>query len=94
VRRSQLGVPIRRQHPIGPYIVDFYCPAARLVIELDGPHHREVDAQRHHDARRDEVLALRGIHVTRVDNADVLHRRPEVVACIALLVRERSAQRT
>jgi very-short-patch-repair endonuclease len=94
VRRSQLGVPIRRQHPIGPYIVDFYCPAARLVIELDGPHHREDDAQRRHGARRDEALALRGIHVTRVHNADVLHRRPEVVACIALLLRERSAQRT
>ena len=37
LKHSQLGLKFRRQHSIGGYIVDFYCPAKRLVIEIDGP---------------------------------------------------------
>ncbi len=39
-KRQLAGVRVRRQHPIGPYVVDFTCAKARLVIELDGPVHR------------------------------------------------------
>ncbi|MEO8926182.1 MAG: endonuclease domain-containing protein [Caulobacteraceae bacterium] len=42
----------RRQHPIGPFIADFYCAAARLVIEIDGAGHGD-EVQRDHDERRD-----------------------------------------
>src|SRR5580704_15769706 len=55
VRLRQLrgeGPTFRRQHPIGPYIADFYCASARLVVEVDGAGHT-VDAQIAHDARRD-----------------------------------------
>ena len=52
----------RRQTPIGPYIVDFYCPAARLVIELDGPTHQE---QGFYDERRTEYLQRGGLRVLR-----------------------------
>ena len=45
------GLRFRRQHPIGPYILDFYCPSARLAIEVDGFAHDTV-AEAHRDARR------------------------------------------
>lgn len=59
----------RRQHPIGPYIVDFCCPAYRLVIEVDGGHHAtQVPA----DARRTEFLVHRGYRVLRFWDNDVM----------------------
>lgn len=63
LRRNRTGRHFRRQHPLGPYILDFYCASARLCVELDGPVHGErVD---HHDARRDAWLAARGIRTLR-----------------------------
>ena len=68
LRDRQMGVKFRRQHPIGPYIVDFCCPERRLVVELDGGHHAR---QREHDARRTEFLAANGYHLLRFWNVDV-----------------------
>ena len=52
LRKLRLGgLRFRRQHPIGPYILDFYCPSARLAIEVDGFAHDTV-AEAHRDARR------------------------------------------
>jgi len=49
LRRGKLkGLQFRRQHPIGPYILDFYCSAARLAIEIDGASHSS-DVQAKHD---------------------------------------------
>ena len=70
VRRP--GQPrFRRQHPIGPYIADFYCAAARLVIEIDGMGHGDA-AQIIHDEKRDAYMAARGYRVLRCAAADVL----------------------
>lgn len=69
----------RRQHPIGPYIVDFCCPAYRLVVELDGGHHAgQVPA----DARRTEFLVHRGYRVLRFWDHDVLGNREAVLQAI------------
>jgi very-short-patch-repair endonuclease len=65
------GLRIRRQHPIGPYILDFYCPAARLAIEVDGFAHDTTIGVRH-DERRRAWLSQRGITVLRVRAEDVL----------------------
>ncbi len=62
---------IRRQTPIGRYIVDFVSHAARLVIELDGPSHEEPDANLR-DAERTLWLNSQGYRVLRFPNADVL----------------------
>lgn len=71
------GLCFRRQQPIGPYVVDFYCAAARLVIELDGDQHGG-DEQVAYDRLRSEWLSARGYRVLRFPNGDVL-RNPQIV---------------
>ncbi len=61
----------RRQHPIGLYVLDFYCAKARFAVEIDGRSH-ELDGRPQHDARRDAWLEARGITVMRIAAADVL----------------------
>jgi very-short-patch-repair endonuclease len=70
VRNQQLGVKIRRQHPIGHFIADFYCASARLVIEIDGDSHAEPD-QAEYDSARTRWLEVRGYRVIRFHNNDV-----------------------
>src|SRR5690349_7992627 len=67
-RRLVAGLKFRRQHVIAGYIVDFYCPALRLVIEVDGGVH---DAQRERDAQRTVYLAQLGVSIIRIPNARV-----------------------
>ena len=69
--RKLAGARFRRQHPIGPYILDFYCEAAGLAVEVDGQGHEHPD-QMAHDARRMAWLNLRGVAVYRVAARDVL----------------------
>ncbi|HET9687571.1 MAG TPA: endonuclease domain-containing protein [Pseudolabrys sp.] len=72
LRRNQInGLSFRRQHPIGRYILDFYCPALKLAIELDGGQHATV-AQARLDHTRTRWIALRGIRVFRFWNNDIL----------------------
>jgi len=61
------GWKFRRQYPIGRYITDFACPAARLIIEADGGQHSEID----YDARRDAWLTTQGWRVIRFWNTDI-----------------------
>ena len=63
--RSEDRPTFRRQHPIGSIIVDFYCPAARLAVEVDGATHWD-DAEQAKDAARDRWLSLQGIEVLRI----------------------------
>ncbi|HEV2185744.1 MAG TPA: endonuclease domain-containing protein [Stellaceae bacterium] len=65
------GLRFRRQHPVGPYILDFYCPSAHLAIEVDGSAH-DTASQVQHDERRVAWLGKRGIKVLRVLARDVL----------------------
>ena len=65
------GLAFRRQAPMGQYVIDFVCHAARLVVELDGETH-DFEARQHHDAVRDAWLASRGYHVLRFTNEQVL----------------------
>ena len=83
LRDRRLGVKFRRQHPIGPYIVDFLSLEAALVIELDGSQH-----QPHRDADRTRFLERRGHRVLRFWNHDLLVRTEtvleQILATIAL----------
>ena len=71
LRRGQFGGhKFRRQHPVGPYIVDFACLRAKLIIELNGGHHSELE---HADRQRDANLEELGFNVLRIWNDDVRH---------------------
>jgi very-short-patch-repair endonuclease len=82
LRRKKLsGFRFRRQAPIGPYIADFFCPEARLVIELDGfPHTDEGQMQR--DSQRTIWLETHGCRVIRFWNMDVFKHPIEVTEAI------------
>lgn len=69
----------RRQHPAGPYFVDFYCAEARLVVEVDGSQHL-LDATC--DERRTHALDAAGLRVLRFWNDDVLARTGDVLEAI------------
>ena len=72
------GVKIRRQHPLGDWVLDFYCAAAKVAFEIDGVAHDMGDRPLR-DLRRDEALGALGIAVVRIAAVDVL-RSPEGVA--------------
>ena len=64
IRRDPIA-RFRKQHPLGPYILDFYCPAAKLAVELDGGVHGNED-QQIHDAIRTHWLESQGVRVLRI----------------------------
>jgi very-short-patch-repair endonuclease len=85
LRCEQLdGFRFRRQFPIGPYIVDFVCFKARLIVEVDGGQHATNEAQ---DARRTEWLASQGFRVLRFWNTGVLGETDAVVQQVANAIR-------
>jgi poly(A) polymerase len=80
LRNSQLeGFRFRRQHAVGPYIADFYCAQARLVVEVDGPSH---DLTRDEDGLRSEYFNALGIGTLRFDNQQVLSDIQAVLSAI------------
>ena len=84
VRLRRAEVRVRRQHPIGSYTLDFYCPAAKLAIEVDGFAHDTGDRPQR-DERRDEWLALQGVRVLRVAAKEVLADPDEVADALLRL---------
>ncbi|MFQ5610590.1 MAG: endonuclease domain-containing protein [Anaerolineae bacterium] len=80
LRNKQLnGFKFRRQHPLGPFIADFYCPACRLVVEIDGDIH---DLQPERDAARTERFEQYGYRVIRFRNEQVLDDLEGVLTAI------------
>ena len=69
LRRSPGGVKFKRQYAVGLYVADFYCPAAKLVIEIDGLTH---DFSVERDERRDDYMRGLGLSVLRIPARDVL----------------------
>ena len=72
----------RRQHSVGPYILDFYCPSLRLGIELDGNVHDDVIVQEHDLEREKYLKEIAGIHVLRFENEEVTSNTEAVVEVI------------
>jgi very-short-patch-repair endonuclease len=79
LREFSTGLRFRRQHPVGPYIVDFACPGAKLAIEIDGGQHADEKAA---DAARTEVLMRHGYRVLRFWNNEVMDNLPGVLETI------------
>jgi very-short-patch-repair endonuclease len=73
------NIHFRRQHAIGPYIVDFCAPRRKLIIELDGGQHLD---QQEYDSERTAFLQSKGFKVFRFWNSDVLHNLESVLSVI------------
>ena len=81
LRNGQIaGLKFRRQHPIGPYVTDFYCHSAALVVEIDGMSHIERAEE---DQKRMAYLEQQGLKVLRVTNQDVMNDLDAVARGIA-----------
>lgn len=82
LRRKQiLNVTFYRQRPIGEYIVDFYAPSQKLVVEVDGAQHLEIEHAAS-DAERSAYLEALGLHVMRFDNRQILTETSAVLQMI------------
>ncbi|MDP2244466.1 endonuclease domain-containing protein [Pseudomonas sp.] len=80
LRNRQLGgFKFRRQYPLPPYVLDFYCAELGLAVELDGGQHFSDEAL-HKDAERSRYLERYGVRVLRFSNREVLAQMPEVLA--------------
>jgi len=76
------GFKFRRQHPVGPYVLDFFCAAARLDVEIDGYDHC-INGRPERDARRDQWLLDQGIRTLRIPAHDVMQSLDGVLAAIS-----------
>jgi very-short-patch-repair endonuclease len=87
VRGRRLGgFKFRREVPLGPYIADFVCPAARLVVEVDGDQHADAEA---YDAARTQFLETLGYSVIRIPTHEILHDIALVLDRVHLALEER-----
>jgi imidazole glycerol-phosphate synthase subunit HisF len=81
IKGSQLGCRFKSQYIMHGWIVDFYCPSYRLVIEVDGTHHNEPD-QLIKDNFRDKIMIQSGYRVMRFTNYDVYNNLDRVLNII------------
>jgi very-short-patch-repair endonuclease len=81
-----LGLKWRRQHPFGPYVLDFFCDARNLAVEIDGSGHLEDEAR---DEARSRWLAEQDVRVLRFWNHDVRLRMDAVLDAILEVANER-----
>jgi very-short-patch-repair endonuclease len=85
--RSPERPTFRRQHPFGSIILDFYCPSARLAVEVDGSTHWD-DAARAKDEARDRWLATQGVNVLRFNAGEIYQDLSRVTGVILLRAEE------
>lgn len=70
LKNSQTGFKFRRQHSIGGFIADFYCPSKKLIIEIDGSQHFTIEST-DYDTKRSKFFEGLGIRVIRFDNGEI-----------------------
>ena len=92
LRRGRLGIKFRRQHPIGRYVLDFYCAEVKLAVEVDGRGHEHPDQGRI-DQVRTAWLATQGVRVVRLAAEDVRVDLEGVMGYLRQVVDERRVDR-
>ncbi|WP_380784719.1 endonuclease domain-containing protein [Sphingomonas sp. R86521] len=90
LRQRPAGLKFRRQHPSGPFVADFYCHDARMIVEVDGTAH-DYGNRPARDAARDRWFALRTIAVMRIAAADILRDTDAAVRGIVAFATKRLA---
>jgi very-short-patch-repair endonuclease len=88
LRQRPDGLKFRRQHPTGPYVLDFFCGDARLAIEIDGETHSRGD-QPQRDMARDQWLRSAGIETLRIPAVDILNDADAVLRWVIAEATER-----
>jgi very-short-patch-repair endonuclease len=86
LRAGRSDLKFRRQHPVGRYVVDFYCAAAKCGFEIDGIAH-DMGERPEEDAARDAWLSAQGIRVVRIGAREVLNNPAHVAEAMALMCR-------
>ncbi len=84
LKGSQSGLKVRKQHPIGPYVADFYCSATRTAIEVDGEAHDRADRPAR-DVEREAFLIENGYRVIHVPASEILRDADAAAASVAAL---------
>ena len=92
LRKSILGIKFRRQHPVSRFIADFYSHQAKLVIEIDGGYHDDLDQEKS-DQRRQWALEDMGLMVIRFRNEEIEMDVEEVLETIKKVLRKRLQSR-
>jgi len=90
-RKGCAGARFRRQHPVDRFVLDFYCPALLLAVEVDGAGHLAAE-QHEYDVERSQILAARGIAVHRVPNEAVLMNLDRVLEGLGVVIEARRRQ--
>ena len=83
--RRLAGAKFRRQHPVGPYIVDFYCQSHRLVVELDGRSHDDRGVP--DEQRQNYLESVAGLRVVRIENDDIVRNPESVILWLLIALR-------
>ena len=85
--RQLAGYKFRRQYSVGPYIIDLYCPALKLAIEIDGDTHFQPGIERY-EGDRQRFIESFGIRILRYTNEDVQHNLDGVLTTILETIQE------
>jgi len=91
LKNKQSGVKFRRQHPLGPYIVDFYSRECGLVIEVDGKQHFSPEVEEY-DRYRDEYLHSLGLEVLRIPVSEIYKNFDDVLKFISFRIKQKILQ--
>lgn len=83
--RKYKNLKFRRQHPLPPYIADFYCHQLKLIIELDGVTH-DSNAKKKYDAQRDEFMLNQGYQIIRISDDDFIENPANLFVKIDALI--------
>ena len=86
--KQVMGMKFRRQHSVGPYILDFYCPQIRLCIELDGHEHFTSVGDAQDDIRTEYLIRYHGIQTLRFENSDIFNHTEGVIGIIGETIQE------
>ena len=86
--KQVMGMKFRRQHFVGPYILDFYCPQIRLCIELDGHEHFTSVGDAQDDIRTKYLLRYHGIQTLRFENSDIFNHTEGGIGIIGETIKE------
>jgi very-short-patch-repair endonuclease len=91
--RRLSGHKFRRQYPVGPYVLDFYCPEAHLAVELDGGGHAD-ERQVERDDIREIQLKIHGVHLLRVWNTELMKDQEAVLTMLLTMLSHSGKSKT